>query len=160
MRTTVVVIGLALSAASAPAQSVSTQKQAAVMLTPDRLTWSPAPPRIPPGAQIAVLEGNPQKAGPFTMRVSFPDGYRIAPHFHPVAEQVTVLQGTYRWGIGDKYDAAALQTLPAGSFAVMPPNTHHFVEVKGPTVTQVSGMGPWKVTYVNAAEDPQNKTAP
>jgi quercetin dioxygenase-like cupin family protein len=41
-----------------------------------------------------VLEGDPRKPGPFTMRVSFPDGYRIAPHFHPTAERVTVLQGT------------------------------------------------------------------
>jgi quercetin dioxygenase-like cupin family protein len=94
------------------------------------------------------------------MRVSFPDGYRIAPHFHPAAEQVTVLQGTYRWGIGEKFDAAALKSLPAGSFAVMPPGAHHFVQVKGPTITQVSGMGPWKVIYVNPADDPQYRPAP
>jgi quercetin dioxygenase-like cupin family protein len=94
------------------------------------------------------------------MRVSFPDGYRIAPHFHPAAEQVTVLQGTYRWGIGEKFDAAALKSLPAGSFAVMPPGAHHFVQVKGPTITPVSGMGPWKVIYVNPADDPQYRPAP
>jgi quercetin dioxygenase-like cupin family protein len=109
---------------------------------------------------MSVLEGDPRKAGPFTMRVSFPDGYRIAPHFHPAAEQVTVLQGTYRWGIGEKFDAAALKSLPAGSFAVMPPGAHHFVQVKGPTITQVSGMGPWKVIYVNPADDPQYRPAP
>jgi len=145
-------VGLAQSAAP-PVES------SAVMITPDQVTWSPASPRIPPGAKMSVLEGDPRQVGPFTMRVSFPDGYRIAPHFHPAAERVTVLQGAYRWGVGDKFDAAGLKTLPAGSFAVMPPGTPHFVETRGPTITQVSGMGPWKVTYVNPADDPEKKTA-
>jgi quercetin dioxygenase-like cupin family protein len=146
-------VALAQSAASPPEHS-------AIMVTPDQVTWSPASPRIPPGATMSVLEGSPQKPGPFTMRVSFPDGYRIPPHFHSAAEQVTVLQGTYRWGVGDKFNSAALKTLPAGSFAVMPAGTHHFVEVKGPTITQVSGIGPWKVIYVHPSDDPQKKTIP
>jgi quercetin dioxygenase-like cupin family protein len=159
MRLIVFAFGFFLSGGIALAQDAPSAGHGAVMLTPDQVTWSPASPRIPAGAKMSILEGDPRKAGPFTMRVSFPDGYRIGPHFHPVAERVTVLQGTYRWGVGDKFDAAALKPLPAGSFAVMPPGTHHFVEANGPTVTQVSGMGPWKVTYVNPADDPQNQAA-
>ena len=156
MRPVLFVLVFFLRGGIALAQDAHSDEHRALMLTPDQVTWLPASPRIPRGAKMSVLEGDPRKAGPFTMRVSFPDGYRIGPHFHPVAEQVTVLQGTYRWGVGDKFDAAALKSLPAGSFGVMPRGTHHFVEVNGPTVTQVSGMGPWKVTYVNPADDPEN----
>ena len=158
MRPILLASSLSLCARVALAQGTpSPAGDSAVMLTPDQVTWSPGSPRIPPGTKMSVLEGDPRKVGPFTMRVSFPDGYRIAPHFHPAAERVTVLQGTYYWGVGDRFDAAALKSLPAGSFAVMPPGTPHFVETKGPTITQVSGIGPWKVTYVNPADDPEKK---
>jgi quercetin dioxygenase-like cupin family protein len=151
---------LSLYAGMAVAQGAdSLGEHGVLMLTPDRLSWVPASPRIPAGAKMFVLEGDPRKPGPFTMRVSFPDGYRIAPHFHPTAERVTVLQGTYRWGVGEKFEAAALKSLPAGSYAVMPTGTPHFVEAKGPTVTQVSGLGPWKVIYVNPADDPETRAA-
>jgi len=160
MRPILFALGFSLCGSIALAQGSPSAGPRALMVTPDQMTWASASPRIPPGATMSILEGDPRKAGPFTMRISFPDGYRIGAHYHPVAERVTVLQGTYRWGVGDKFDAAALKSLPTGSFAMMPPGVHHFVETKGPTVTQVSGMGPWKVTYVNAADDPQNRATP
>jgi len=52
--------------------------------TPDTIPWGPAPPFLAPGAQLAVLEGDPTATtGDFTVRLKMPDGYRIAPHFHP-----------------------------------------------------------------------------
>ena len=132
----------------------SSAEQSAVLLTPDQVTWSPAPPILPAGAKRAVLEGDPQKEGPFTIRASFPNGYRIAPHFHPAVERVTVLQGTFRLGMGDRFDAAALKSLPVSSFVTMQPGTHHFAQAKGNTVVQINGMGPWKLIYVNPADDP------
>src|ERR1700746_146865 len=69
---------------------------AAAVVTPDKIQWGPAPPVFPAGAQMAVLAGNPGKAGPFTVRLKFPDGYRVMPHWHPTAENVTVLSGEFR----------------------------------------------------------------
>src|SRR5438067_11000663 len=68
------------------------------MVTPDKLRWGPAPPGLPPGAQVAVLDGDPRKAGPYVMRVKFPDGYKVPPHWHPVDENVTVIRGVLGMG--------------------------------------------------------------
>jgi hypothetical protein len=59
--------------------------------------------------------------------------------------------------MGDKFDAGALTALPAGTFAALAPGTRHFAQVQGRTVVQVHGTGPWKLVYVNAADDPQKK---
>jgi quercetin dioxygenase-like cupin family protein len=92
------------------------------------------------------------------MRISFPDGYRISPHFHPAVERVTVIQGTMRVGMGDKFEESALTPLPAGAFLSMQPGTRHFAQAKGNTVVQLNGIGPWKLTYVNPADDPRKAT--
>ncbi|HEY3012575.1 MAG TPA: cupin domain-containing protein [Gemmatimonadales bacterium] len=159
MRPILVAVSLSLSTSIAVAQGAPSQAaQHAVIVTPDQVTWAPAPPAFPAGAKAAVLEGDPKEAGPFTMRVSFPDGYRIAPHFHPADERVTVIKGTVQLGMGDKFDASALNTLPAGSYVSMKPGTHHFAQAKGNTIVQINGIGPWKLTYVNPADDPRKGT--
>jgi quercetin dioxygenase-like cupin family protein len=130
-----------------------------VMVTPDQVKWGPGPPSLPPGAQLAVLEGDPSKAGSsFAIRVRFPDGYRVPPHWHPTDERVLVLAGTLGVGLGDKFDPAAGHELPAGSYAVMPQGVRHFAWAKGETVIQVSGIGPFEVNYVNPADDPRKAT--
>jgi quercetin dioxygenase-like cupin family protein len=103
------------------------------------------------------LEGNPAQEGPFTMRLQVPDGYSIPPHWHPAVEHVTVISGTFNLGTGEKFDKSQTRALPAGSFAFMQPGMRHFAWAKGETVIQVHGMGPWKLNYVNAADDPRNK---
>ena len=71
--------------------------------TPDQVKFGPAPPFLPPGAQLAVLEGDPMaSSGDFTIRLKMPDGYRIAPHTHPHRENVTVISGTLKVGMGDQ----------------------------------------------------------
>ena len=122
--------------------------------------WKAAPPSLPAGAKLAVIEGNPAEAGPFTMRISLPNGYRIAPHFHPGVEHATVVKGTFRVGMGDKFDSSALTSLPVGAFAAMEPGTHHFAEAQGETIVQLHGIGPWSLTYVNPADDPSKKATP
>jgi quercetin dioxygenase-like cupin family protein len=87
-----------------------------------------------------------------------PDGYRIPPHSHPGIEHVTVLEGAFKVGMGDKFDASALKELPAGTFAALAPGTRHFAQASGATVLQLHGVGPWKLVYVNPADDPRNKT--
>jgi len=68
--------------------------------TPDQVKFGPAPPFLPPGAQLAVLEGDPMAStGDFTIRLKMPDGYKVAPHTHPNRENVTVLSGTLNVGM-------------------------------------------------------------
>jgi hypothetical protein len=130
-----------------------------VMVTPDDVKWGPAPPGLPPGAKLAVLAGDPSKAGvPYTIRARFPDGYKVPPHWHPVDENVTVLRGTLGVGRGEKFDRAAGKELPAGSFSRMPKGMRHFAWAKGETVIQVHGIGPFEIHYVNPADDPREKS--
>jgi quercetin dioxygenase-like cupin family protein len=127
-------------------------------MLPAEIKWGPAPPALPPGAQAAVLAGDPGKEGPFVLRAKLPAGYKVPPHWHPVDEYVTVLSGTLQVGMGDKVDAASMRSLTAGSFITAEKEMRHYVQAKGPTVIQVSAMGPFAITYVNAADDPRNKT--
>jgi quercetin dioxygenase-like cupin family protein len=127
------------------------------VFAPGDIKWADAPAILPRGAKVAVLEGNPSKAGPFVMRVRMPDGYRIAPHTHPKAERVTVLSGTFHLGMGGKFDPAKGRAMPAGSFGTWPAGMKHYVWVEGETVIQLHGTGPWSLTYVNPADDPRGK---
>lgn len=125
--------------------------------TSSEIKWQDGPPSLPPGAKFAVLEGDPTKEGPFVFRVKVPDGYKIPPHTHPKAERVTIISGTFNLGMGDKFDQTKSQELPTGTYGTWPAGMKHFVWVKGETVVQFHGDGPWKIEYVNAADDPRNQ---
>jgi len=126
--------------------------------TPDQVKWGPAPPFVPAGAQIAVLEGDPMAAsGDFTIRLKMPDGYKIAPHTHPNRENVTVISGTLKFGMGDQFDASKMMSFGAGSFAYLDPSMHHYAAASGETVVQIHGMSPVKFNYINPADDPTLK---
>src|SRR5690349_19934674 len=99
---------------------------------PDQLmAKATQPASLPPGAKMAVLEGDPAKPGFFAARLWMPDGYKIPPHTHPNRERVTVLSGTLLLGTGDTLDASKAQVLPAGSYSSMSPGMHHFGVAKG-----------------------------
>jgi quercetin dioxygenase-like cupin family protein len=129
-----------------------------VMAQAPELTWGPAPAIFPAGAKMAVLQGDPSKAALFTVRLDMPDGYKIAPHFHPTDEYLTVIKGTFLLGMGDKLDAVHAKKLPTDAFATVDANMHHFAVAKGRTIVQVNAMGPFVLTYVNPADDPSKKT--
>jgi len=126
------------------------------ILGPSDLTWGDAPPGLPAGAKMAVLAGDPGKKGPFTVRLQAPDGYKVAPHMHPTAENITVISGTFHLGTGDKFDESAGHEMTAGSFAVMPAGMKHFAWTTGETVMQIHGFGPFQIVYVNPVDDPRN----
>jgi quercetin dioxygenase-like cupin family protein len=113
---------------------------------------------LPPGAEAAVLFGDPSKEGLFVLRLRFPAGYRVAPHTHPVDEVVTVLSGTFCKGMGKIADRRKAQPLPAGSFFALPPNTAHYAFLEEETVIQISTVGPWDLSYINPKDDPRQKT--
>lgn len=126
--------------------------------TSDQVKFGPAPAFLPPGAQLAVLEGDPMAStGDFTIRLKMPDGYRIAPHTHPHRENVTVLSGTLKVGMGDQFDAGKMMSFSAGSFAYLDPSMHHYAAASGETVVQIHGLAPAKFNYINPADDPSMK---
>jgi quercetin dioxygenase-like cupin family protein len=134
------------------------EKMAGASLYPSAgLKWKDGPPSLPKGAKVAVLEGDPSKPGPFVFRVKVPDGYVIPPHTHPRPERVTVISGTFHIGMGATFDKAKAEAMPAGTYGTWPAGMKHFVWVKGETVVQFHGDGPWVITYVNPDDDPRKK---
>jgi quercetin dioxygenase-like cupin family protein len=163
MKRALVTLALVLTAGSVTAQervipAGAPEKPHAIVATPDVIKWAEAPAILPAGAKLAVLEGEPAKPGPFTMRLSMPAGYRIPPHFHPVTEHVTVIEGTFYVGMGETFDASKASALPVGTFAALAPGVRHFALTKGATIIQLHGVGPWSLTYVNPTDDPRTKT--
>ena len=124
----------------------------------DQTKWGPAPPFLPPGSQMAILYGDPSKAGvPYAILSKLPDGYKIPPHWHPADEHVTVLKGVFMMGLGEKFSEAGAYGLREGGFAKMPKEVRHYAWAKGETIVQVHGIGPLDFNYVNSADDPRNK---
>jgi quercetin dioxygenase-like cupin family protein len=150
---TVQLASLALSL-TFTAGAVSAQS-AHVLVPADQVQWGPAPPVLPAGAQISVLEGNPSEKGAVTLRLRFPANYSIPPHWHSMTERVTVLSGALHVGMGDKLDRQASQTLEPGGFVSLPADMHHFAWTKTPTVVQINLEGPFDIFYVNPADNPQ-----
>jgi anti-sigma factor ChrR (cupin superfamily) len=130
-----------------------------VMSKPVDLKWNEGPPSLPPGAKVAVLSGDPKNEGPFVMRLKLPAKYKIKNHWHPAHEHVTVIEGAFWMGSGEKFDEAAMKELTPGSFAMMPPRYVHYAMTKKNTIVQVHGWGPWGINYVNPADDPRGKAA-
>ena len=135
-------------------ESAATEQH--VILTPADLKWMDAPPGLPSGAKMAVLDGDPTKKGAFVVRLQAPAGYKIPPHTHPTAEHITVISGVLYVGAGDKFDEATGKQLEAGSYVVMPAGMTHYAWSRGDTVIQINGMGPFEIKYVNPADDPRN----
>jgi quercetin dioxygenase-like cupin family protein len=121
------------------------------------LSWGAAPAVFPKGAKMAVVRGDPSKAGMFTVELSFPNGYKIPPHFHPTEETVVVKKGTFLVGMGDSLDLSKARTMKPGAKGSLPANQHHYAAAKGATVVSVTSMGPFAMTYVNPADNPEKK---
>jgi quercetin dioxygenase-like cupin family protein len=118
------------------------------------IKWGPPPPVFPAGAKFAVIDGDPAGKGLVTVRFEMPAGYKIAPHWHPTDEHITVLSGTFAVGMGDTLDMAHSKTLSAGGYAVAPATMHHYAWTKTGAIIQVHMVGPFAITYVNPADDP------
>lgn len=149
-------IAVALVATCAAPVSVWADMAGVILITPEEIKWQDVP-ALPPGAKVAVLEGKMNEAGPITARLKLPANFQIPAHWHPVVERVTVLSGTFNYGMGDKLDPQKTKALGAGSLVVMPPKMNHFVWTKEETVIQLNVTGPWGITYVNPADDPRQK---
>jgi uncharacterized protein (TIGR02246 family) len=110
------------------------------------LAWSDfAPPGFPPGGKISVLHGDPFSPGQFVLRLSLPDGYQIPLHWHPTAEYVTVISGAAQFGMGNSVEMSAAQSFSPGDFVFIPARHAHFGQTRGPTVLQITGVGPFQL---------------
>lgn len=144
------VLALVTSAAVTRAQSSH------LVIPADKVQFGQAPPILPAGAQLAVLEGNPGAKGPLVLRLKLPTNYKIPAHWHSMDERITVLSGTFNVGMGDKLNAQATQPLAPGGFLSLPAKMHHFAWTSAPTVVQINLEGPFDLFYVDPNDDPQN----
>jgi len=151
-RTLLLGVIVALIAATPAAAQMGKQKEKT-----EKLHWMNGPASLPAGAMMAVVSGDPTRSGPFTIELSFPNGYRIAPHSHPTAEKITVKSGEFMYGMGDVVKASDMKMLKPGGSGEMPAGMHHYAEARGKTVVQVSSTGPFVVNYVHAKDDPRTK---
>jgi quercetin dioxygenase-like cupin family protein len=128
-------------------------------MSPGEMKWGEAPPVFHKGLKMAVLYGEPGTEGSlYVVQLRAPAGYKIMPHWHPRDENITVISGSFAAGMGDKFDQT-VKALPPGSFASMPAGMHHFAYFPTESTIQVTGIGPFKLTYVHPEDDPSKQRA-
>jgi quercetin dioxygenase-like cupin family protein len=97
---------------------------------------------------VEVLYGDPEKVGePFVIRIRELPGGIIPPHRHPVDENITVVKGTLYFGVGDKFDRAAMKEMKAGSYAFIPKGSTMFGYTPEAAIVQVHGVGPFHIHW-------------
>lgn len=111
---------------------------------------------FPAGAELAKVVGDPTQPGPYVVRVRVADGVKLMPHTHPEDRIYTVISGVFYIGLGTTFDATKLKAYGPGSVVILPGNTPHFHWARAGTyVTQVTGLGPLGIAYVNRKDDPR-----
>jgi hypothetical protein len=156
-------LAVAVLAQTPPAKQGPAAKKSDGPLMPGSEQWMDIPaaalvgsPSVEMGGtvKIAILQGDPMTAGrSYTLRLSCTDGTKIAPHWHPTTENVTVIKGTFLLGMGAKWDDAAMKEIPVGGFASAPAQMRHYAQCKGDGVVQVNGIAPFVVNFVGP-DDP------
>ena len=123
-------------------------KKEIVGITVEQVRWF-TPPYYKDGRQRAQLFGDSNQGGAWVDRVKIPAAMKILAHTHPQDELVTVIEGTWYLGEGNRFDPAKLKGYPAGSFIVIPAGTPHFVATNdGAVVIQLSGTEKFRTDYL------------
>jgi quercetin dioxygenase-like cupin family protein len=155
--------GVASAQTKAPAKEAPARASSSAMIVqPGSEKWGDVPaaamvgtPSVEIGGtlKVAIIQGDPMTAGrTYTLRLSCSDGAKIAPHWHPTTENVTVIQGAAGVGMGSKWDDAALKEVPTGGFFWAGPHTNHYAQCKGDTILQVHGVAPFLINFVSPDE--------
>ncbi len=119
--------------------------------------WGPPPASLPKGLMFSVIAGNPDKPGPFTLRIKMPANFVIAPHTHATSENLTVLSGSIVHDMGNTMVRNRGKTLDTAGFVFLPGNTPHSLWTNGQAAEiQVTGTGPFGLHYINPSDDPRN----
>jgi quercetin dioxygenase-like cupin family protein len=125
-----------------------------IVVAPADISWTPD--SLDPSRASALLIGDPQRPGPFTVRYRVPAGYTLGLHLHPdEGEHLTVLSGTLYWSSGEAGSGAPVYTVPAGGVALIPAGMPHRLWTTEATTVQLSGVGPRSYRYLDPAEDPR-----
>ena len=130
-----------------------------VLTNPSDIQWGDPPAVFEKGARFAVMSGDPGAEGLYTVRLKLPAGYKIAPHWHPTDEHVTVLSGKLALGMGETFDTDAMSDIETGGYVLLPANMRHYAMAQTDAVIEVYGPGPFVLTYVNPADDPSKRLA-
>lgn len=126
-------------------------------ILPEDIEWKPLS-AFPPSVRLAVLIGEPSEPGPYVIRVKVPEGVKLMPHKHPEDRIYTVMSGVFYIGLGEQFDGSNLQAYPSDSVVVLPGGTWHFHWAKsGEYITQVTGIGPLGLQYLDPADDPRKR---
>ena len=145
-------------AKKSPAKSAAPAAAHNMVVEPGSELWGDVPAAAMVGApsvemggtlKVAIIQGDPMAAGrTYTLRLSCTDGVKIAPHWHPTTENVTVIKGGAAVGMGSKWDDAAMKAVPVGGFFTAAPQMRHFAQCKGESILQVHGVGPFVINFV------------
>jgi quercetin dioxygenase-like cupin family protein len=93
--------------------------------------------------ETAVLFGDPNKPGPYVVRLRWLPGGMSQPHRHPNDRFFVVVEGTWWMGSGEKFDPDSTVPVPAGTYVIHHAGQWHYDGAKKePVVIQVWGMGP------------------
>ena len=111
--------------------------------------WRPCPPNLPSGCEIAVLEGNPQGSGLFTVRFRVSGEFFMPHHTHPQDERVTVLEGKMLVAFGTSAAREDAKQFGPGDYYVNKREEVHAVWAEGTSVIQITGMAPWIADFVD-----------
>jgi hypothetical protein len=112
------------------------------------------------GARVAVVSGDPAKAGPFTVRVDMPPGYAIRPHHHPTSEELRLIEGTLHVGHGTKWDEKGMKAMAPDQPVALAAKEPHFLHAAGRVVMEVQSTGPFAITYIDPKDDPRRGATP
>ena len=130
-----------------PAPPAAPATMANVQMTPSSaITWMPLNvPGFDPGTQLAVINGDPTKSGEYTLRLKFPAAYRFPVHWHPGAENLTVLSGSFLFAPGATADWSQVKTYGPGDYIYAPARHPHFGGAQTETIVELHGIGPFVI---------------
>lgn len=138
----------AIACASALASQTSDLPSGFIERRADQIEWRPNPAVA--GGQIALLVGDPTKQGPLVLRIRMPPNIVVQPHTHPDTRTYTVLQGEWKLGFGERYDASKLRSYSVGSIYHLPAGIPHFQAAGSTeTIVQIESIGPTRTDFIS-----------
>ncbi len=143
---------VAVGALCGGSAGVAKEEAAFVRITPAEVRWQDIPDSH--GVQQAILLGDPEKPGIYVVRAKFPPHMMDAPHWHPNARYVTVLEGTWYAGTGDTFDVAKAVPLKPGSLMLHPAKAVHWDGSAGSetVIVQIVGEGPAQTVQLDPTQ--------
>ncbi|RYF93287.1 MAG: hypothetical protein EON95_09465 [Caulobacteraceae bacterium] len=107
------------------------------------------------GIQTTVLNGDPTRSGPYTIRIAVPPNTRIAAHTHRDPRTAVVVSGAWYFGYGPTAEETLVRPLPPGSFYSEPADVAHFALTRDqPAVVYIFGIGPTDTVFTASGTAP------